>query len=67
MVKKIADSETAAPQIAAMRNQIGAPERIAPAPKIGIANMREVNDAVKNVRGVIDKLKCFLNSGADLA
>ena len=39
MVKKIADSATAAPQIAAMRNQIGAPARIAPAPKIGIANI----------------------------
>ncbi len=38
-MKKIADNETAAPQIAAMRNQIGAPERIAPAPKIGIANI----------------------------
>ena len=37
--EKIADNDTRAPQIAAMRNQIGAPERIAPAPKIGIANI----------------------------
>ena len=28
---------------------------------------REINDAVENVRGVIDQLKCFLNARADLA
>ena len=28
---------------------------------------REVNNAVENVRGVIDELKCFLDSGTDLA
>src|SRR5436305_2707822 len=28
---------------------------------------REVNDSVENIRGVIDELKRFLNSGADLA
>ena len=28
---------------------------------------REVDDSVENIRRVIDKLKCFLNSGADLA
>ena len=28
---------------------------------------REVNDAVENIRGVIDELKCFLNSSAYLA
>ena len=39
IVKKIADSETSAPQMAVMRNQIGAPERMARAPKIGIANI----------------------------
>jgi hypothetical protein len=50
-----------------MRNQIGAPERIAPRAKNRYCEHREVNDAVENVRGVIDQLKRFLNSGADLA
>src|SRR5262249_38629508 len=35
--------------------------------KDGYGEHREVNDAVENVRGVIDKLKRFLNSGAYLA
>ena len=66
-MKKIADSATAAPEIAAIRNQIGAPVRIAPAPKIGIANNVTVNNSVENIRSIIDQLKCFLNAGADLA
>src|SRR4029077_644222 len=35
--------------------------------KNGYCEHREVNDSVKNIRRVIDKLKRFLNAGADLA
>ena len=39
VVKKIPDNVTSAPQIAAIRNQMGAPDRMVAAPKIGIANI----------------------------
>jgi len=51
-----------------MRNQIGAPERIAPAAKDGYREHREVKQCpLENIGSVIDELKRFLDSGADLA
>ena len=51
-----------------MRSHSGARERTADAPaKIGIANRTEVDNSVENIGCVVDELKRFLNSGANLA
>ncbi len=67
MVKKIAgqrdgratDRRDAQPDRSARTNRTRAKDRY--------REHREVDDSIENIRRVIDKLKCFLNSRADLA